>query len=121
MSDYLKTVEEASTFDPDRATKADLFRGRQLFVGLNRSQPSCSPRSPAAPPRNPSSTAPAPEGVGSTSWLYRSANEPTMSGPSSGGAGSVNARTGSSATRVTRLMRLSGTLATRGHVGMRLQ
>ena len=27
------------------------------------------PRSPAAPPRNPSSTAPAPDGVGSTSWL----------------------------------------------------
>ncbi len=45
------------------------------------SQPSPDPRSPAAPPRNPSSTAPAPDGVGSRSWLYSSANEPRVSGP----------------------------------------
>jgi quercetin dioxygenase-like cupin family protein len=44
MSDYLKAVEEASTFDADRATKADLFRGRQLFVGLNCFEPGQSQR-----------------------------------------------------------------------------
>ena len=35
MSDYCRTIGDASTFDSNRATKADLFRGRQLFVGLN--------------------------------------------------------------------------------------
>jgi len=44
MSDYCKTVGDASTFDPDRATKADLFRGRQLFVGLNCFEPGQSQR-----------------------------------------------------------------------------
>ena len=44
MSDYCKTVGEVSTFDPDRATKADLFRGRQLFVGLNCFEPGQSQR-----------------------------------------------------------------------------
>ena len=39
MSDYLKAVGDASTFDSNRATKADLFRGRQLFVGLNCFEP----------------------------------------------------------------------------------
>jgi quercetin dioxygenase-like cupin family protein len=44
MSDYLKAVEDVSTFDPDRATKADLFRGRQLFLGLNCFEPGQSQR-----------------------------------------------------------------------------
>ena len=44
MSDYLKAVEDVSTFDPERATKADLFRGRQLFVGLNCFEPGQSQR-----------------------------------------------------------------------------
>jgi quercetin dioxygenase-like cupin family protein len=39
MSDYCKAVGDASTFDSNRATKADLFRGRQLFVGLNCFEP----------------------------------------------------------------------------------
>jgi quercetin dioxygenase-like cupin family protein len=39
MTDYCKAIGEASTFDSSRATKADLFRGRQLFVGLNCFEP----------------------------------------------------------------------------------
>ncbi|HEX3234482.1 MAG TPA: cupin domain-containing protein [Gemmatimonadales bacterium] len=44
MSDYCKAIGEASSFDPTRATKADLFRGRQLFVGLNCFEPGQSQR-----------------------------------------------------------------------------
>jgi quercetin dioxygenase-like cupin family protein len=44
MSDYLKAIEDVSSFDPDRASKADLFRGRRLFVGLNCFEPGQSQR-----------------------------------------------------------------------------
>jgi quercetin dioxygenase-like cupin family protein len=44
MSDYCKAVGDASTFDSNRATKADLFRGRQLFLGLNCFEPGQSQR-----------------------------------------------------------------------------
>src|SRR5439155_20935572 len=83
--------------------------------------PSPLPRSTAAPPSDPSSTAPAPDGAGSTSWLYSSANDPRTSGPIAGGLGSVSASTGRMATRVARLMKLSGMLATSGQRGIRRQ
>jgi quercetin dioxygenase-like cupin family protein len=35
MSQFFKTVEATESFATDRAVKADLFAGRQLFVGLN--------------------------------------------------------------------------------------
>ena len=39
MSEFFSTVEAAARFSPDRATKADLFSGRRLFVGLNCFEP----------------------------------------------------------------------------------
>jgi quercetin dioxygenase-like cupin family protein len=39
MSDYFRSIDAAATFDTDRATKADLFAGRSLFVGLNCFEP----------------------------------------------------------------------------------
>jgi quercetin dioxygenase-like cupin family protein len=39
MTDYFKSIESVATFGKDRATKADLFAGRCLFVGLNCFEP----------------------------------------------------------------------------------
>ena len=39
MSDYFRQIASASTFRADAAAKADLFRGAQLFVGLNCFEP----------------------------------------------------------------------------------
>ncbi len=39
MSDYFQSIGTAATFDAEKATKADLFTGRQLFVGLNCFEP----------------------------------------------------------------------------------
>lgn len=39
MSKYLQHVPGAAVFDPSRAAKADLFRGGQLFLGLNCFEP----------------------------------------------------------------------------------
>jgi quercetin dioxygenase-like cupin family protein len=35
MSGFFRRVDEAATFSPAKAAKADLFRGSRLFVGLN--------------------------------------------------------------------------------------
>jgi len=35
MSSFFRDAPAAAAFDPARATKADLFRGDGLFVGLN--------------------------------------------------------------------------------------
>ena len=35
MSGFFRQVDEAATFNADKAAKADLFRGSRLFVGLN--------------------------------------------------------------------------------------
>jgi quercetin dioxygenase-like cupin family protein len=35
MSGYFQRVDDAARFSPEKATKADLFRGSGLFVGLN--------------------------------------------------------------------------------------
>jgi len=39
MSEYFREIAEAATFNPEKAAKADLFSGRQLFVGLNCFEP----------------------------------------------------------------------------------
>jgi quercetin dioxygenase-like cupin family protein len=39
MSEYFREIGEAATFNPEKAAKADLFSGRQLFVGLNCFEP----------------------------------------------------------------------------------
>ena len=39
MPDYFKSIDLFVTFGPDNATKADLFRGQHLFVGLNCFEP----------------------------------------------------------------------------------
>ncbi len=39
MTDWLRAVREAAQFSPDRAAKAELFRGTHLFVGLNCFEP----------------------------------------------------------------------------------
>jgi quercetin dioxygenase-like cupin family protein len=39
VSDAFRTIAEAAGFDPDRATKTDLWRGEHLFVGLNCFEP----------------------------------------------------------------------------------
>lgn len=39
MSDYFRSIDAAATFDTDKATKADLFAGRSLLVGLNCFEP----------------------------------------------------------------------------------
>ena len=39
MPDYFKSIDSLVTFNADKATKADLFAGRQLFVGLNCFEP----------------------------------------------------------------------------------
>ena len=39
MTDYFRSIDDAAAFSNDKATKADLFAGRQLFVGLNCFEP----------------------------------------------------------------------------------
>jgi quercetin dioxygenase-like cupin family protein len=39
MADYFSSIESAVAFSGDKATKADLFSGQQLFVGLNCFEP----------------------------------------------------------------------------------
>ena len=39
MTDYFVTLADRAAFDPERATKSDLFRGAGLFVGLNCFEP----------------------------------------------------------------------------------
>jgi len=39
MTDWIRSVLDAARFSPDQASKADLFRGAQLFVGLNCFEP----------------------------------------------------------------------------------
>jgi quercetin dioxygenase-like cupin family protein len=39
MTDYFRSIDDAVTFANDKAAKADLFPGRQLFVGLNCFEP----------------------------------------------------------------------------------
>ena len=39
MSGYVAGVGAATSFSPERATKADIFRGEHLFVGLNCFEP----------------------------------------------------------------------------------
>lgn len=44
VSDYFRDIEAAATFDPARATKADLVRGTTLLAGLNTFEPGQSQR-----------------------------------------------------------------------------
>jgi quercetin dioxygenase-like cupin family protein len=44
MTDYFKSVDDAVRFGADAPIKADLFAGRQLFVGLNCFEPGQSQR-----------------------------------------------------------------------------
>jgi quercetin dioxygenase-like cupin family protein len=39
VTEYFKAIHTAATFSAERAAKADLFAGRQLFVGLNCFEP----------------------------------------------------------------------------------
>src|SRR3954471_2194530 len=39
MTDYFRSVQTAVSFAADAPTKADLFAGRHLFVGLNCFEP----------------------------------------------------------------------------------
>ncbi len=39
MTDYFKSIDGMATFGAEKAAKADLFVGRQLFVGLNCFEP----------------------------------------------------------------------------------
>jgi quercetin dioxygenase-like cupin family protein len=39
MTDYFRSIDSAGTFSRDKATKADVFLGRHLFVGLNCFEP----------------------------------------------------------------------------------
>jgi quercetin dioxygenase-like cupin family protein len=39
MSTYFRAIDASVVFDPAKATKADLFRGGALFVGLNCFEP----------------------------------------------------------------------------------
>lgn len=39
MTDYFLSIPAAATFDSEKGTKADLFRGQHLFVGLNCFEP----------------------------------------------------------------------------------
>jgi quercetin dioxygenase-like cupin family protein len=39
MGDYFRLLSEAAAFSSERASKADLFAGSQLFVGLNCFEP----------------------------------------------------------------------------------
>jgi quercetin dioxygenase-like cupin family protein len=44
MSRYFTRVDDAAEFSEEKATKADLFRGERLFVGLNCFEPGQSQR-----------------------------------------------------------------------------
>ena len=39
MPDFFRSIDGVATFDGSKATKADLFLGRYLFVGLNCFEP----------------------------------------------------------------------------------
>jgi quercetin dioxygenase-like cupin family protein len=39
MTEHFRSIHTAATFNADKATKADLFVGPQLFVGLNCFEP----------------------------------------------------------------------------------
>ena len=39
MADFFRSIDEVAAFDQSKATKADLFAGRFLFVGLNCFEP----------------------------------------------------------------------------------
>jgi quercetin dioxygenase-like cupin family protein len=39
MSEYFRSIGGAATFSPEKAAKADLFLGEQLFAGLNCFEP----------------------------------------------------------------------------------
>jgi quercetin dioxygenase-like cupin family protein len=39
MTDFFRSIDEVARFDAGKATKADLFLGRYLFVGLNCFEP----------------------------------------------------------------------------------
>jgi quercetin dioxygenase-like cupin family protein len=39
MTEYFKSIDAAAAFATEKAAKADLFAGRQLFVGLNCFEP----------------------------------------------------------------------------------
>jgi quercetin dioxygenase-like cupin family protein len=39
MSDFFRSIDAAAVFGADKPGKADLFAGRQLFVGLNCFEP----------------------------------------------------------------------------------
>ena len=39
MSSFFRPIADAAAFQPAKAAKADLFRGDQLFVGLNCFEP----------------------------------------------------------------------------------
>ncbi|MGH7508334.1 MAG: cupin domain-containing protein [Gemmatimonadales bacterium] len=39
MTDHFRPIQAAARFDTEKATKADLFVGQQLFVGLNCFEP----------------------------------------------------------------------------------
>ena len=39
MTEFFREVPDAASFDADRGTKTDLFRGDRLFVGLNCFEP----------------------------------------------------------------------------------
>jgi quercetin dioxygenase-like cupin family protein len=45
MSEYFREIGDAALFNPEKATKTDLFAGRQLFVGLNCFEPGQTQRS----------------------------------------------------------------------------
>lgn len=44
MSHYFSPIDDAAEFSEEKPTKADLFRGEQLFVGLNCFEPGQSQR-----------------------------------------------------------------------------
>ena len=44
MSEYFRSIGGAATFSPEKAAKADLFLGEQLFAGLNCFEPGQSQR-----------------------------------------------------------------------------
>ena len=39
VTHYFQSIDTAAAFDAEKASKADLFRGQQLFVGLNCFEP----------------------------------------------------------------------------------
>ena len=44
MSEFFRDLRDTATFGPEKATKADLFRGETLFAGLNCFEPGQSQR-----------------------------------------------------------------------------